>query len=36
MFKKRSSVNFTVNTGMCRSELELIQFVAEINGFNET
>ena len=29
-------MNFTVSTGMCRSELELIQFVIELNGFHET
>jgi hypothetical protein len=32
IFKKRKPVQFTLNTGQCRSELELIQFVAEING----
>lgn len=36
IFKKRKPVQFTLNTGQCRSELELIQFVAEINGFQET
>ena len=36
LFKKRQPVQFTLNTGQCRSELELIQFVAEINGFQET
>ena len=36
IFKKRQPVQFTLNTGQCRSELELIQFVGEINGFQET
>ena len=36
IFKKSKPVQFTLNTGQCRSELELIQFVAEINGFQET
>jgi hypothetical protein len=36
IFKKRKPVQFTLNTGQCRSELELIQFIAEINGFQET
>jgi hypothetical protein len=32
----KGKVNFTVNTGMCRSELELIQHVIDINGFGES
>lgn len=31
-----SKLNFTVCTSMCRSELELIQHVISMNGFNET
>ena len=29
-------VNFSINTAMCRSELELIQHVIDINGFGES
>jgi hypothetical protein len=29
-------VNFTINTAMCRSELELIQHVIDLNGFGES
>lgn len=29
-------INFTVNTSMCRSELELIQYVIYMNGFQES
>ena len=36
LLRRPQPVQFTLNTGMCRSELELMQFVAHINGFQET
>ena len=32
----KGAVNFSVNTAMCRSELELIQHVIDANGFGES